>query len=140
MSEAHVNSTFGQTRSNAAFVLVHPSWAPIWHRFFDLRVCTQYPITHDAADKGTALNPKTFTLGISLRRDGRQTRLGFSDLPQPQLRMRSGSEQMAARDSVRVEFESVAAAGWTIVRWFKSGARNHLPANRPLEFSFEIMI
>jgi hypothetical protein len=54
--------------------------------------------------------------------------------------MRSGSEQMAARDSVRVEFESVAAAGWTIVRWFKSGARNHLPANRPLEFSFEIMI
>jgi hypothetical protein len=23
-------------------------------------------------------------------------------------------------------------------RWFKSGARNHLPANRPLEFSFEV--
>ena len=24
------------------------------------------------------------------------------------------------------------------LRWFNSGARNHLPANRPLEFSFEI--
>jgi hypothetical protein len=26
------------------------------------------------------------------------------------------------------------------VRWFIAGARNHLQANRPLEFSFEIAI
>jgi hypothetical protein len=52
-------------------------------------------------------------------------------------RSSSSIEAELKRDFYFPQYRGIKSFG---LRWFKSGARNHLPAKKPLEFRFEIVI
>jgi double zinc ribbon protein len=78
------------------------------------------------------LAEKILTSKSALEGERKQVTVLFADL-------KGSMELLVARDPEEAR-KILDAVARTISRWFKSGARNHLSANKPLEFRFEVVI